>query len=110
MHLGLALFVIGSLLGFVMIGNQGHAVPGPDGGAGLPFVNWAIDRGDLRIAHFIGLHALQALPLLGYALDRSGALTTTSRRAALSGVAVLWLTVMGITLTLALRGQSLLGE
>lgn len=109
MRLGLALFVIGSLQGFVMVGNQGHAVPGPDGGAGLPFVNWALDRGDLRIAHFIGLHALQALPLLGYTLDRSGALTTTSRRAALSGVAILWLAIMSVTLTLAVREKPLLG-
>ena len=66
-RLGLAVFVVGSLLGFVLVANQGHSVPGPDGGPGLPFVNWSLDRGDLRIAHFIGLHALQALPLLGFA-------------------------------------------
>ncbi len=61
-RLGLALFVFGSLQGFVLVGNMGHSVPGPDGGPGLPLVNWATDRGDLRIAHFIGLHALQVLP------------------------------------------------
>ena len=74
MRLGLALFVVGSVQGFLIVGNLGHAVPGPDGGPGLPLINWALDRGDLRVAHFIGLHALQALPLLGFELDETGAM------------------------------------
>jgi len=40
-RLGLALFVLGSVQGFLMVANMGHALPGPDGGPGLPFVNWA---------------------------------------------------------------------
>lgn len=30
--------------------------------------NWARDGGDLRVAHFFGIHAMQAIPLLAYAL------------------------------------------
>ncbi len=109
-RLGLALFVLGSLQGFVIVGNGSHSLPGPDGGPGLPFLNWSVDRGDLRVAHFIGLHALQALPLLGYLLDRSASLGVARRRATVGAVAILWLAVTGATLALALRGLPVLAR
>ncbi len=109
-RLGLALFVLGSVQGFVMVANLGHAVPGPDGGPGLPFVNWAVDRGDLRVAHFIGLHALQALPVLGFLLDRSPILAPSTRRIAVGAVALAWAGAMGTTLVMALRAMPLLAQ
>jgi hypothetical protein len=53
-----------------MIGQGAHAVGVPDGGPGLPFVNWSTDGGDLRIAHGMGLHGIQILPLFAYLLGR----------------------------------------
>jgi hypothetical protein len=85
-----------------------HSVGVDDAGPGLPIVGWSIAGGDLRVAHFVGLHALQALPLLGWGLTVAGAAWLSARHR----VALVWvagLAYLGLVVLLtwqALRGQS----
>jgi hypothetical protein len=119
-RLGLAGALVGGALGFAMPRPTAaqraslrahqvtpllgaHAVGVPDGGPGLPVTRWSTEGGDLRVPHFVGLHALQALPLLAWFLERR-------RRPAARPViaaAVAWLGLVAVTLAQALRGQPL---
>lgn len=61
--LGLLLtFLLGSGFGGYMAQTPGHSV-GAEGGRVFLF-GWNRSGGDLRIAHFLGIHAEQAIPLL----------------------------------------------
>ena len=114
--LAVAMMTIGALLGNTMTPRKpeqladsefvgGHAVGGPDGGAGLPFLGWSTEYGDLRVAHFFGLHALQVVPLLAMGviwLSRRGTLTLNDQGQRV----VTWLGAMayaGVVLTVLVQ-------
>lgn len=90
-----------------------HSVGVPDGGAGLPLANWSTEAGDLRVGHFVGMHALQALPLLaaGLALGARSVRRLRAERSRARLVTVGAVAYAGLTVLVtwqALRGQSLL--
>lgn len=85
-----------------------HSVGVADGGPGLPVVGWSTVGGDLRAPHFVGLHALQLLPLLGWLVIRYGEKLETGRRKALIGIAGFgYLGLVSLLTWQALRGQSI---
>jgi hypothetical protein len=76
-RLGIICFVLFALEGGVMAAALKHTVGGNDGGKGLPLTNWSRQHGDLRIAHFLGMHSLQLLPLFGYYISTTSRATIT---------------------------------
>ncbi|BDI34370.1 hypothetical protein CCAX7_64210 [Capsulimonas corticalis] len=122
-RLGSALTVVGMTVGFLMTAPTAaqmasaaalhvmpvvgaHTVGAPDGGAGLPFLGWSTRAGDLRVAHFVGLHALQLLPLAALLLGLSRwSETVRLRLVGIFGAG--YLGAIGLLVWQALRGESI---
>ncbi len=130
-RVGLGLAVAGMALAFYLVGSHGqrqevtdayghpvtlagsHGIGVEAGGPGMPLTNWSTVGGDLRIPHFVGLHAIHFLLLTVLALSRLAARVEWLRpervRHRLVGVAAFGYTGVMITVTVqAFRGQSLI--
>lgn len=105
MRLGLLIFLLGSIEGGYMASQTGHTVGAVDGGPGLQLANWSTIAGDLRVAHFLGLHSLQAMPLFALVVEwfnlRSGPILT-------AGFAAIYFVMVGATFLQAVTGRPLL--
>lgn len=110
LRIGMLVFVIASFQGGYIAVRGTHAVGVAADSAGLPLLNWKLSGGDLRVAHFVGLHALQALPLAGYVAATRDRLSTQHALLAVSVVAVLYSSLTVGTFVQALLGDPLLSS
>jgi hypothetical protein len=122
LRLGMIITIIGALIaGFMthptaaQLAAAGHGMPimgahtvgAPDGGPGLSGTGWSTEHGDLRIPHFIGLHALQVLPLIAFVMRRRRLSSETRVRLTLTAAGS-YFTLVVLLLVQALRGQPIL--
>jgi hypothetical protein len=103
--LGLILtFVLGATFGGIMSAGSGHWVGGtPSDANGLPIFKWSRDGGDLRVAHFFGIHAMHFIPAFAWLASRMP--STQAARAAV------WAFTAAFTLlTVFTFAQAMLGR
>ena len=121
LRLGLLLTVIGQATGgFMTMPTQAqlaaakiqritvagaHTVGAPDGGPGLPITGWSREHGDIRVAHFVGMHAVQVLPAIALLLAPFA--SAIPRRRAVLLAAAGYAAVFALLLVQALNGHPL---
>ena len=121
LRLGLLLSLIGAAGGGLMLRQTpqqklateprkfgSHTVGAADGGPGLPILNWSTGHGDLRVPHFLGLHAVQIIPLFGWWLLRRRRLTELQRTRFVWLAGGAYVALFCLLTWQALRGQALL--
>jgi Domain of unknown function (DUF4281) len=129
LRLGLLVSLVGMGAGFFMVrptpdqmaamaAGRGPRIVGAhsfgiaDGGPGLPVVGWSTVGGDLRVAHFLGIHAMQVLPFFGWCIARRrNAFARFKEAHRLALISTVGFTYLGLVLLLvwqALRGQSVI--
>ena len=74
-RMSIIIFVIFSFEGFAMGSKLSHTVGALNDNSNWFIVGWSKTFGDLRVSHFIGMHALQVLPLVSYYVLKNSKLT-----------------------------------
>lgn len=97
---GIVIFVIFSFEGFAMGSRLNHSVGALNDNSNWFIIGWSKTVGDLRVAHFIGMHALQVLPLLSYYIFKNTKLTI--------GLSLVYGLLAIMTLVQALKGRPLI--
>jgi hypothetical protein len=97
---GIIIFVIFSFEGFAMGSRLNHSVGALNDNSNWFIVGWSKIVGDLRVSHFIGMHALQVVPVLSYYLFKTTNLTI--------GLSIVYGLLALLTLIQALQGKPLI--
>lgn len=85
-----------------------HAIGAPDSAPGMALTGWSLTGGDLRIGHFVGLHAMQVMPWVGWLLRRRDRYTPAQRLGLVYSAGFGYLGLVVLVTWQALRGQPLL--
>jgi hypothetical protein len=126
LRLGMSLTIVGALTGGLMTrptaaqladarAGKGmatlgaHTVGAPDGGPGVPVTGWSREHGDVRVPHFVGLHALQALALVALVLRRVRRPDTVRARLMVAAAAS-YAALFVLLLVQALAGRTVLSN
>lgn len=110
LRLSIALGLIAGAVTTIIFGGyagaqESHWVGGvQDDAHGIPLFGWSRTGGDLRIAHFIGMHAMQGLPLVGLAAAR---LSEPRGKLLVWAALVLWVAITAATFLQAVAGKPL---
>ncbi len=99
-RLGIVVFVLFSFEGFAMGARLNHSVGALNDNSNWFIIGWSKTVGDLRVSHFIGMHALQVLPILSYYVLKNTKLTI--------GLSVVYGLLALLTLIQALKGRPLI--
>lgn len=99
-RLGILIFVIFSFEGFAMGSRLNHSVGALNDNSNWFIIGWSKTVGDLRVSHFIGMHALQILPLLSFYILKNTKLTLS--------IAFVYGLLALLTLIQALQGKPLI--
>jgi hypothetical protein len=106
--IGWAVVLFGSWVGGQMISQMAHNVGVADGGSGIPILNWSTKGGDLRIAHFFGLHGIQIIPLFALWLSRKWETSDRNQIIAVTLVGLTYAGWMAFTFYQAKQGMPLI--
>ncbi|WP_339655283.1 hypothetical protein [Flavobacterium frigidarium] len=101
-RLGILIFVVFSFEGGLMGSRMNHSVGAINDNSNLWLISWSKTVGDLRVAHFIGMHALQLLPLLSFYIFKNTKATII--------ISILYSLLAVSTLVQALNGKPLITQ
>jgi hypothetical protein len=97
---GIILFVIFSFEGFAMGSRLNHSVGALNDNSNWFIVGWSKTVGDLRVSHFIGMHALQIIPILSFYVLKNTKFTF--------GLSLIYGLLALVTLIQALQGNPII--
>ena len=101
-RLGILIFVVFSFEGGLMGSRMNHSVGAINDNSNMWLIGWSKTVGDLRVSHFIGMHALQLLPLLSFYIFKNTKATIV--------ISILYGLLAVSTLVQALNGKPLITE
>ena len=101
-RLGILIFVIFSFEGALMSSRVSHSIGAINDNSNWWILGWSKTVGDLRVSHFIGMHALQILPLLSFYILKNTKATIV--------ISIIYGLLAASTLVQALNGKPIITQ